>query len=91
MKNIFLSFAILLMGCWATTSAQQYSSYVNTMIGTNGMGHTFPGACYPYGAIQLSPDTDTLPHNIAGEYQPRTRPFRPRRFPGDALHRRSET
>lgn len=71
MKNIFLSFAILLMGCWATTSAQQYSSYVNTMIGTNGMGHTFPGACYPYGAIQLSPDTDTIPHNIAGVYQPR--------------------
>ena len=44
---------------------------VNIFIGTNGMGHTFPGACYPYGAVQLSPDTDTIPHNIDGVYQPR--------------------
>lgn len=43
--------------------------YVNVFIGTNGMGHTFPGACYPYGSIQLSPDTDTIPHNVNGKYQ----------------------
>lgn len=44
---------------------------VNPLIGTNGMGHTFPGACVPFGIVQLSPDTDTVPHNINGEYQPR--------------------
>lgn len=44
--------------------------YVNTFIGTSGMGHTFPGACVPFGAVQLSPDTDTIPHNVNGEYQP---------------------
>lgn len=43
--------------------------YVNPMIGTDGMGHTFPGACVPFGGIQLSPDTDTIPHNIDGKYQ----------------------
>ena len=48
-----------------------YSQYVNPIIGTNGMGHTFPGACYPFGGIQVSPDTDTIPHNINGKYQPR--------------------
>ena len=37
---------------------------------TVGMGHTFPGACYPFGIVQLSPDTDTVPHNIDGRYQP---------------------
>ena len=44
--------------------------YVNPFIGTSGMGHTFPGACAPFGAVQLSPDTDTIPHNVRGEYQP---------------------
>ncbi len=43
--------------------------YVNPMIGTDGMGHTFPGACAPFGIVQLSPDTDTIPHNIDGKYQ----------------------
>ena len=54
-----------------TISAQEdYTQYVNPMIGTNGMGHTFPGACYPFGGVQVSPDTDTIPHNINGRYQP---------------------
>jgi predicted alpha-1,2-mannosidase len=44
-------------------------SCVNPMIGTTQMGHTFPGACVPHGAVQLSPDTDTVPHNIDGIYQ----------------------
>ena len=43
--------------------------YVNPFIGTAGMGHTFPGACAPFGAVQLSPDTDTIPHNVDGHYQ----------------------
>lgn len=47
------------------------TEYVNPIIGTDGMGHTFPGACVPFGIVQLSPDTDTIPHNIDGKYQPR--------------------
>lgn len=31
--------------------------YVNPFIGTAGHGHTFPGAAYPFGMVQLSPDT----------------------------------
>ena len=41
-------------------SAQQDRNllpYVNPMIGTDGHGHTFPGSCYPFGMMQLSPDT----------------------------------
>ncbi|MCK9628680.1 MAG: GH92 family glycosyl hydrolase [Bacteroidales bacterium] len=33
------------------------TGYVNPFIGTDGHGHTFPGATYPFGMIQLSPDT----------------------------------
>ena len=42
------------------TSAQQNRNLlanVNPMIGTDAHGHTFPGACYPFGMMQLSPDT----------------------------------
>ncbi len=40
-------------------SAQQKNlvPYVNPFIGTAMHGHTFPGACYPFGMMQLSPDT----------------------------------
>jgi putative alpha-1,2-mannosidase len=33
------------------------SEYVNPLVGTDGHGHTFPGATVPFGAVQLSPDT----------------------------------
>ena len=48
----------------------QPSRYVDPFIGTSGMGHTFPGACVPFGSVQVSPDTDTIPHNVSGVYQP---------------------
>lgn len=50
-------------------SQKQPASYVDPFIGTVKMGHTFPGACVPHGAVQLSPDTSDTPHNIDGEYQ----------------------
>ena len=36
----------------SSATAQQPVDYVNPIIGTNGMGHTFPGACTPFGCIQ---------------------------------------
>ncbi len=42
--------------------------YVNPMIGTENMGHTYPGATVPFGMVQLSPDTDTLPYSVNGKY-----------------------
>ena len=35
----------------------KYADRVNPFIGTDFHGHTFPGAAYPFGMIQLSPDT----------------------------------
>ncbi|OGV71069.1 MAG: alpha-mannosidase [Lentisphaerae bacterium RIFOXYA12_FULL_48_11] len=34
-----------------------YTRYVNPFIGCAENGHTFPGACYPFGMIQASPDS----------------------------------
>ena len=35
----------------------QLLPFVNPFVGTDAHGHTFPGAVYPFGMIQLSPDT----------------------------------
>ena len=48
---------------------QKLIDFVNPMVGTKSMGHTFPGACAPFGLVQLSPDTEEIPHNINGVYQ----------------------
>ena len=61
---------ILLLALTGTFSAAAGPSrHVDPFIGTAGMGHTFPGACVPFGGVQVSPDTDTIPHNVAGKYQ----------------------
>jgi predicted alpha-1,2-mannosidase len=44
--------------------------YVRPIIGTQRMGHTYPGATSPFGAVQLSPDTDTIPYEQDGKYNP---------------------
>jgi predicted alpha-1,2-mannosidase len=44
--------------------------YVKPIIGTQRMGHTYPGATSPFGAVQLSPDTDTIPYEQDGKYNP---------------------
>ena len=40
--------------------------YVNPFVGTDAHGHTFPGAVYPFGMIQLSPDTRPNPGDWDG-------------------------
>jgi predicted alpha-1,2-mannosidase len=49
-------------------SAQNLVRYVKPIIGTQKMGHTFPGATFPFGAVQLSPETDTIPYEMNGKY-----------------------
>lgn len=53
-----------------TVAEERKISYVNPMVGTKSMGHTFPGAAAPFGLVQLSPDTEMIPHNVEGVYQP---------------------
>jgi predicted alpha-1,2-mannosidase len=44
--------------------------YVNPFIGTQEMGHTYPGATVPFGMVQLSPETDTVLYNYGSGYNP---------------------
>ncbi|MEJ7622511.1 MAG: GH92 family glycosyl hydrolase [Pyrinomonadaceae bacterium] len=71
MKNsaavILAYMLVLVVGVHAQTD-RDYAKYVNPLIGTQKMGHTYPGATVPFGSVQLSPDTDEQPHNINGKY-----------------------
>jgi predicted alpha-1,2-mannosidase len=64
----FLAAVLLLF--YFSSIAQQESliKYVNPLIGTDRMGHTYPGATVPFGTVQLSPETDTLPYEVNGHY-----------------------
>lgn len=51
-------------------TAEDLVQYVKPIIGTQRMGHTYPGATVPFGMVQLSPDTDTIPYSVDGHYNP---------------------
>src|SRR5258708_22981824 len=53
-----------------TGPAENLVQYVRPIIGTQRMGHTYPGATVPFGMVQLSPDTDTIPYDQNGKYNP---------------------
>ena len=52
------------------SSPENLVQYVRPIIGTQRMGHTYPGATVPFGMVQLSPDTDTIPYEQNGKYNP---------------------
>ncbi|MFN5224270.1 MAG: GH92 family glycosyl hydrolase [Bacteroidota bacterium] len=62
MKRIsifWLSVLLLSISTKPTSAQSNLSTYVDPFIGTDGFGHTFPGATTPFGMVQLSPDTRT--------------------------------
>jgi predicted alpha-1,2-mannosidase len=65
-KNItFLAASILLIAACTDTVKEQpvktdrLTDFVDPFIGTAYHGHTYPGAAFPFGQIQLSPDNGT--------------------------------
>jgi len=77
MKKSFLAFGLLLAAYNLSLSAQNeikdhdYLKYVNPFIGTGSVdslslsGSNFPGAVYPFGLVQLSPETRNNPEHIS--------------------------
>jgi predicted alpha-1,2-mannosidase len=68
MKKIYTALFI----CWAFVANAQTNlvQYVKPIVGTQRMGHTFPGATVPFGMVQLSPETDTISYEQNGKYNP---------------------
>ena len=66
MKNLL--FIIVILQLNLATAQQNLVKYVKPIIGTEKMGHTYPGATVPFGAVQLSPETDTISYELNGKY-----------------------
>lgn len=54
--GIILSIALCAF-CLVCKAENSKLKYVNCFVGTAYHGHTFPGACAPFGLVQASPDT----------------------------------
>ncbi len=73
MRRYLIPTVLMILPC--LVHAQGLIRYVDPMIGTAKMGHTFPGASVPFGAVQLSPDTDTVSYELDGKYNPEVYTF----------------
>ncbi|MVO08336.1 glycoside hydrolase family 92 protein [Flavobacterium sp. TP390] len=71
MKTLFSAiscfFTLLFFG---QQTSKNLIPFVKPIIGTQRMGHVYPGATAPFGMVQLSPDTDTIPYAVNGKYNP---------------------
>ena len=52
-----------------SVNAQNNAKFVNTFIGTDGTGHTFPGPSMPFGMVQPGPDNSIEGWNHTSGYQ----------------------
>ena len=73
MKKIFAALLICtgLQAAAQNTPNENLVQYVKPIIGTQRMGHTYPGATVPFGMVQLSPETDTASYELNGKYNPK--------------------
>ncbi|UBZ10980.1 GH92 family glycosyl hydrolase [Leeuwenhoekiella palythoae] len=70
LKGLCTAASLLAAGVFNAQAQEDLAKYVDPMIGTAKMGHTYPGATVPFGSVQLSPDTDTIPYAVNGRYNP---------------------
>ncbi|HTI59211.1 GH92 family glycosyl hydrolase [Mucilaginibacter sp.] len=73
MKRLFLSIlaALPVLASAQSKSSDNLVQYVHPIIGTQRMGHVYPGATVPFGMVQLSPETDTVGYELDGHYNPK--------------------
>ncbi|MHB8905607.1 MAG: glycoside hydrolase family 92 protein, partial [Melioribacteraceae bacterium] len=71
MKKLFYLFIIITsLNLSAQNKTKIPYDYVNPFIGTDDMGHTYPGAVVPFGLVQLSPETDSVLYSNGKVYNP---------------------
>lgn len=56
-RGSILILAVVICLARPVSAQKDFTRYVDPFIGTGGHGHTFPGATWPFGMVQLSPDT----------------------------------
>ncbi len=55
-------------GALSSADSTDYASFVDPFIGAADNGHTFPGACRPFGMVQTSPVTGAIGWRYCSEY-----------------------
>ncbi len=71
MKNIVFTIfctSVLLFAC-DKTEKEDFTKYVNPFIGAAEYGHCFPGACFPFGLIQVGSETGNCSWDYCAGYQ----------------------
>ena len=71
--SLIISSLIISTTVSAQTPSKDYTQFVNPFIGSASQGNSlsgsvFPGACVPFGLVQLSPDTYDAPEEPASGY-----------------------
>ena len=66
---VFLLFTISCTDRDRASDETDFAQYVDPFIGTGGSGHTFPGAAFPMGMVQLSPNTGNFGWDYHSGYQ----------------------
>lgn len=66
MKKLII-LPLILLGC-TVIGQENLIQFVNPIVGTQRMGHTYPGATVPFGMVQLSPETDSVQYELDGKY-----------------------
>jgi len=57
LPGIFVLVSFILLSSCDSVENNKLTDFVDPFIGTGGHGHTYPGAVWPFGMVQLSPDT----------------------------------
>ena len=68
-KRSLLLFFVFTVNISVSAQIIDYTKYVNTFIGSDGTGHTFPGPCLPFGLVQPGPDNRNIGWDYTSGYQ----------------------
>jgi putative alpha-1,2-mannosidase len=74
MNKLYTYLVLIILVSSSVFSQSNNSEYVNVFIGTGSIdnqslsGSNFPGATYPFGMVQLSPDTRENPEDPCSGY-----------------------
>lgn len=76
MRRVRLMLIMILASALPAAAGSDLASWVDPLVGTRNMGHTYPGATVPFGGVQLSPDTRRLAmYDELGRYTGEAYPY----------------
>ena len=71
MKNLLSAFSLsfCLSACSVHSNVESNTQYVDPFVGAAEFGHCIPNACFPFGLIQVGPQSGTIQEGISIKIQ----------------------